>query len=195
MYKPERFGTDLFAESACLHCIWKDWNIDFKSNLSKKKKKTTLRCTKRACRINTHIPLYSVHSGCSAGPHTHSEEFTSTHQCTHFSAMEYLLVPDSLSLTRKLASLQRCSWASACCRLTLPWYQLGRGGRRGRTGKWWERQQISDIERWDIRRRVKCQASDRWWWGRERGRERESKRRKAQTDTSEELREDTVTHK
>lgn len=41
-------------------------------------------------------------------------------------AMEYLLVADSLSRTRKLASLQFCSWASASWRLTLPWYQLKR---------------------------------------------------------------------
>lgn len=57
-----------------------------------------------------------------------------THARTHFRAMEYLLVPDSLSLTKKLASLQRCSWASACCRLTLPWYQLGEAGEGGEGG-------------------------------------------------------------
>lgn len=67
--------------------------------------------------------------------------------CTHFRAIEYLLVPDSLSLTKKLASLQRCSWASACCRLTLPWYQLGieameegdsgdQGAERNTTDQW-----------------------------------------------------------
>lgn len=56
---------------------------------------------------------------------------TYIHAFTYFRAMEYLLVPDSLSLTKKLASLQRCSWASACCRLTLPWYQLEEVGERG----------------------------------------------------------------
>lgn len=43
---------------------------------------------------------------------------------THLRAMEYLLLSDSLFLTRKLASLQDCSWNSASCRVTQPWYQL-----------------------------------------------------------------------
>ena len=73
------------------------------------------------------------HIGHAPHIHTHMHLFTTpqahTHTLTHFRAMEYLLVPDSLSLTRKLASLQRCSWASACWRLTLPWYQLSERGR------------------------------------------------------------------
>lgn len=53
---------------------------------------------------------------------------------THLRAIEYLLLSDSLFLTRKLASLQDCSWNSASWRVTQPWYQLGhRGGVGVRT--------------------------------------------------------------
>lgn len=53
---------------------------------------------------------YIVCMYCVQQTHTHTQrKYTYTHPHTHFRAMEYLLVPDSLSLTRKLASLQRCS--------------------------------------------------------------------------------------
>ena len=83
------------------------------------------------------------HIGHAPYIHTHASVYhtTGTHTLTHFRAMEYLLVPDSLSLTRKLASLQRCSWASACWRLTLPWYQLSERGRERDTDTEGERGQ------------------------------------------------------
>lgn len=73
------------------------------------KVKMTVLCTGAACKMNMCILDCMACLVVVLKAHTHSEEITSTHQCTHFSAMEYLLVPDSLSLTRKLASLQRCS--------------------------------------------------------------------------------------
>lgn len=146
VHKPERFGWNnkLIYLQGQLVCITSK-KIEVLISKATYQRKMTLRCTKTACKNKyTHSALYSARSR-SLQAHAHSKDIASAHQCTHLSAMEYLLVPDSLSLTRKLASLQRCSWASACCRLTLPWYQLGGGEEVGRRGKWWERQQIRDI--------------------------------------------------